>query len=296
MSADPAIQDTLLYPAHYSKEATRKTLSVIAAANRLFDTALTTVQVPAILKDIKKDYFKLDTISAGLMQVISIFIRVDDYLKAELFLYCIDDRVISKVYKLTPENKVWTSVKHMYGQDFKYARETYVPIMSFPITTIYLPEYIYAAQVSSANLSRAALAHPDYRFNLPPVAARRTDPLFCQYTDHKMTYSLKKLIPGYDSLVLAKDTTALTTLLYSPNYVFAIEAMEALIYLSKKTGITLSSATLQKIETVRSASYPFKAAGGDVSYPQEGYASLKITDQQVIDKYDRALKKGMASR
>jgi hypothetical protein len=87
--------------------------------------------------------------------------------------------------------------------------------------------------------------------------------------------------------IKAKNTRLLEKLLYSPNYLMAIYAMEGLLFLEATEGEILDNAIHNKMNELRDANIPIIYQSSDVVYHDILYRNLEISTEYIIKRFTR---------
>ncbi len=97
--------------------------------------------------------------------------------------------------------------------------------------------------------------------------------------------------PEFAALAKNHNSYMLLMLLYSPNQIMAINAMEALTFLQATSVINPQPDILQKIEEVKTSPVKIKSQSGDSTKDAQVYKDLNISQEQIVAKYNQAIEK-----
>lgn len=281
--------DSLVYPAGYKKKLLEKDSPVIELLNSFFDSTFEANQVSDKIKKIRYAKVSKTETEIGLIKVINIIIN-GTYLHADVTLDCIGNSVIRKSSLLSSHTIGRCGLRGNRTPDFKLFKTFVVPKLQFLIRVRDYSDII-ATTFSRNNLVKVAEIYKDYRFNIPSDNAKKDDwinnILYDQYnSDYACCYSYLRAPKDFVALIKNGQLSLISDLLYSPNYLYAVNAMEAMIYLANENKLVINDSIRTKMEllkmerstmTVQRTSDSFKTV--------EGYNELNTTDGQVIQKY-----------
>ena len=109
-------------------------------------------------------------------------------------------------------------------------------------------------------------------------------------TDETGDYSYDRATKDFVRLIKENKIAEVKDLLFSPNYVTSINAMESLIYLSSINKVQLTVAMNDRITEIKSGSFIILQQGSpDVFYSREGYKALNMTYEKVLKKYSSSM-------
>ncbi|OQP60789.1 hypothetical protein [Niastella populi] len=286
--------DSLVYPAGYKKNLLKKEIPVIEVLNSFFDSTFEANQVNGKLKKIrfgKTRFAKVNKTETdiGLIKVIHVIIN-GPYLHADVKLDCIGNIVIRKSILLNSNSIGRCGLHGNQITDFKMFKTFVIPKLKFPISVRDYADII-ATGFLQKNLAKAAEINKDYRFNLPSDKAKKDDwinnILYNQYnSDSACCYSYYQPPEDFVALIRNGQLALINDLLYSPNYLYAVNAMEAMIYLANENKLVINDSIRTKMELLKQErSVLTVQRTSDVLGIMQGYNELKTTNQQVIQKY-----------
>jgi hypothetical protein len=96
-------------------------------------------------------------------------------------------------------------------------------------------------------------------------------------------YVVEEIVP----IVKNKNITLLEQLLYSPNHILAIYAMEALTFFELSEQQILDDQTHKKMNEIRNSGIPIQYQYSDVVKHGILYKNIKLSNQQLVNKFGR---------
>lgn len=291
--------DSLVYPAGYKKKLLEKETPVIEVLNSFFDSTFEADQVSEKLKKIsyaKIRYAKVSKTETdiGLLKVIHIIIN-GPYLHAEVKLDCIGNIVIRKSILLRSQTIGRCGLHGNRITDFKLFKTFVLPKLQFLISVRNYSDII-ATRFLQKYLVKAAEIYKNYRFNIPSDKGEKDDwinkILYNQYnSDSACCYTYYQPPEDFVALIRNGQLALINDLLYSPNYLYAVNAMEAMIYLANENKLVINNSIRTKMELLKQErSVLTVQRTSDVFGIMQGYNELKTTNQQVIQKYRNGIR------
>ena len=279
-------------PQTYNHRKTRQLTDLLQTMSTLYDDSLTRNTLAARLKRFREGNISVDTVNLGGLSIITVYVELERYLRAKLQFSCIGDYVVAQRYELQPVTLTWCSDHAIGFFDFNFCRAVYAENISFPLRYT-RNDYFYSVRLSPVNRRAAAADWPQYALylSLDSTGDPHTDRLLAEsyFVWNWDTYRDDRPDHRFLELARSANKSVLTGMLYSPNYYYAVNAMEALIYLAASQQLTLDADVLRRIDQLKNATSPIRSQHSDVVYRRNGYADLKISDEQVIAKYRTAL-------
>ncbi|MCS3798976.1 hypothetical protein [Niastella sp. OAS944] len=281
--------DSMVYPASYKMKSLKKELPVIGVLNSFFDSTFEVDQVSDKLKKIRYAKVSKTETEIGLIKVIDININ-GSYLHAKVTLDCIGNSVIRKKCILSSHTEARCGLYGNRIPDFKLFKTFVVPKLQFLIKVIDYSEII-ATSFLQNNLVKVAEIYKDYRFNIPSDKAKKDDwinnILYNQYnSDKACCYSYVQAPKDFVALIKNGQIALICDLLYSPNYLYAVNAMEAMIYLANENKLVINDTIRAKMESLKLEKSTMTVQRSfDTFKIVRWYNELKTTDNQVIQKY-----------
>lgn len=285
--------DSLVYPAGYKKKWLEKDAQVIELLNNLFDSTFEADQVSEKLKKLRDAKVSKTETDIGLIKVIKIDLT-GAYLYAGITLDCIGNSVIRKNSTLGSSPKGRCGLYGNSIPDLKLFKTFVVPKLQFLITIMDNSE-IRASAFLQNNLAKVAGIYKNYRFNIPAVTGKKDDwvnkMLYNQYnSDSACCYSYLRPPANFVALIRTGQLALISDLLYSPNYLYAVNAMEAMTYLANENKLVINDSIRTKMESLKLESSILTVQKTfDLFSTIVGYKGLNITTQQVIRKYRNSI-------
>ncbi len=281
--------DSLLYPAGYKKSLLKKDLPVIEVLNSFFDSTFEAAGVNKELNKIRHAKVSKTETEIGLIKVIHIIID-GPYWDAYVTLDCIGNSVIRKNILLSSNTISRCGLHGNRITDFKLFKTFVIPKLQFLIRVRDYSDIIATGFLQN-NLAKAAEIYKDYRFNIPSDKAKKDDwinnILYNQYnSDSACCYTYYRPPQEFIALIKNGQLALITDLLYSPNYLYGVNAMEAMIYLANENKLVINDSMRTKMELLKQEKSLLTVQRTSDAYGiYQGYNQLKTTNQQVIDKY-----------
>lgn len=285
-------KDVYHYPAKYAKSELKKTAAIISVLNKLLGKDLPVSKLDTVLNRLnKKIRLGREEKLNGLIRVNQIMIG-DEYFRAELTFESIDDYFIRKKGDLFTSTKAYCGLYQERIPDFQLLKKYLVNNFNFPIG-IMDNEHLTVRVFNEDHLRAVSEKHPDYNFGIPDANTEKrvAGILYSQYNnDSSRNYHYGYVNSNFLYLVQHDNVDALKTLLYSPNYSFAVQAMESLIYLAGINKVVIDDRLKERIAAVRASVLPITSQNSDVIYTHAGYKEINQTDAQIIRKYQNSFR------
>ncbi|MDF2191565.1 hypothetical protein [Paraflavitalea sp. CAU 1676] len=200
----------------------------------------------------------------------------------------IDSVIIRKKMLLETYTKSTCNGTAYKVPDFRLLRGHLVPLLTFPITMRDVI-YLYADTLLETNLARLATQYQDYSFATTTGIAHDTanQVLRKQFnSDRACCYERMRIDRDILALAGQNRIDVLKLLLYSPSYYYAVQAMEALIYLEHQGKITFTEPLKEKIRLIKQSNNPITyQTAPDVEMIVKGYQAFRMNDEEIINKY-----------
>jgi hypothetical protein len=287
---DDFCQDSVYSFGGHKKRKLKREYAVINFLNRVFTGNDSLPQLLQQLQRIRKVRIGSDSAFNGLIRTDKIVFNTD-YSHVELFLESMDNLVYRKRFEIycTPSSRCGNGHRVL---DFQWFKEIWAPHFQAPLHVMDL--IILQSEIwNERNIQQTATNHPDYiiKTNAPGDSSWINTIYANQFRkDSSCCYLSWRVEHPWKSLVKKDRWDVLKDLLYSPNYFMAIHAMEALIYGKDQQKVTLSNNDLQKIESLKKASYKITLQSTyDVFITLSSYRSIKTSDNTIINKYKMAV-------
>jgi hypothetical protein len=284
-----ACDQGIKFPASYKASKIRSDLRIMSFINSQFNNKSIK---PGIEKEISKVRNKKISIVKsvnGLIEANDITI-LGEYLWANVKLDFIDNFLVrSKVLLRTTTHGRCGSHTHLL--DFKVVREYFIKDAKILFHIGY--DEMTSDTIYSGNLALLAEQRKDYKFSIPGSSTEGwINEIFTKqyYTDSAGAYNYAIAPRYYIKLIKENKIAEVTDLLFSPNYITSVNAMEALLYLSSVNKVRLTKQLNDKMVEIKNDSFIIMQQGSsDVYYRRNGYKELRTTDERVIKKYSSSM-------
>jgi len=136
-----------------------------------------------------------------------------------------------------------------------------------------------------------AQKYPAYKF-IPNIDNEQLkDRLFAATYLQASSYHNKVVPELFTILVKLKEYGTITSLLYSPNHLIAVNAYESLVYLRSSKAMEINSQLEGKMKSIAGSSIEIPVFCGRDCIPTNfPYNTLKISERNIYDKYEAVLK------
>ncbi len=268
---------------HISKKERRWDKKIILFLNDVYNKDLS-------LQEIKRRYAKISpnqiTFDFNEMVDLGGFKRYESRIYSEgnlhinLLLILVDDTILyKKIYFMTEtRTNCIDQMGVMSEYDVKYLEEYCLKLIDFPIL---VKDWIYGISTDKTiykNLiSFKAKGYKGFDID----TSKRLDDLIFFQTYH---YGSKGPIVWIKDLYKQNKVDSLTEFLHSPNYVVALDAMEALLALNRLKNVALAGEVLKKMEQIKNADTVIWWASSDVIYHRT-YKELNLSESEILEKY-----------
>ena len=164
-------------------------------------------------------------------------------------------------------------------QDLNYLETNIVPLADFPFSNCGHCSFISSDTVLLDKLKK--LTSSQYRFFISPSDNDINNMTWFRTDRYMMDY----VVTDISKIVKEVNIKLLLTLLYSPNLILSIYAMEGLTYLIETAQIKIPFNIQQKMEEVKNSDTKIIWQNSDVVHSGLTYKELKISNQNIITKY-----------
>lgn len=288
---DDFCQDSVYRFGKYQKRKLKREFAVLSFLHRMFTGNDKLSQLLEELRKIRKVRIWNDSSFNGLIRTDEIIINTD-YTRTKLFLESINNLVYRKRIETDCTPYLRCGVGGYSKLDFQWFKEIWAPHIQSPFHVIDLM-HLQSETWNYRNIELAATTYPKYifKFNALDDSSWIKTIYANQFRkDSSCCYHSWRVEDPWKSLVKKNRWDVLKDLLYSPNYFMAIHAMEAIIYGQDQQKVTLSNNDLQKIESLKKASYKITLQSTyDVFITHSSYRSIKTSDNKIINKYKMAI-------
>ena len=256
----------------------------------MFQDDFTEIILEKELQKIKSIRISKEQKVNGLIKVVHLILN-GNYLRVEAKLELIDSNTFRKSCVLSTSTNGRCGHAKFRIFDFKLLKECLIPDMTFKIS--FRNNLIESGKFIKRSLILSSKNHSDYKFNIP-VADRLdfVDRIFLnQYnSDSSCCYSYLQAHRDFVTLVKSDNTDVIKNLLYSPNYFYSIQAMEAILYLNSINKIVIDDSMKERMRFIKQSDCPLTIQKTeDLFMTVGGYKEIKTTDEAVIKKYQKSL-------
>ncbi len=279
----------MTFPSKYKASKVSADRRIMSFVNNLFNDKTIKSDVEEGLSRVKKKGIPIKTVQNGLIESNDITI-LGTYLWVNVKFDFIDNVLIrSKITMRTNTHGKCGSHTHLL--DFKVIRDFFVRDAKMLFNVGY--DEMASDTIYSDNLSSLARKRNDYKFSIPGSNTEEwvNKILVKQYqTDSSGAYDYAKAPRSFVMLIKENRIEVVKDLLYSPNYVTSVNAMEATLYLKSIGKLQLSTELNNRITQIKNGSFTIMQQGApDVLYKREGYKELQMTDEKAIRKYSLSM-------
>lgn len=241
----------------------------------------------------KNDLVQSQNMQAGIIGLKEF--KIDEnagYIATDIWLTVIDDKIIYKkfVIKNTAKRKCAVENTTIPFFDFVYLKGL-VNDIDFPVYGCANCDSLVVDTLYQSLFNEAEKKYPVYKF-IPNVTNQRLKELLFTATYLQAgSYHNKEADGLFIQLLKLKEYATITSLLYSPNHLMAVNAYEALAYLRSTRAFDINSQLEEKMQSIASSPVEIPVfCGRDCKPTSFPYSTLKITERNIYDKYDAALK------
>jgi hypothetical protein len=214
------------------------------------------------------------------------------YLATDIWLTVIDDKIIYKkfVIRNIAKRKCATGDPIPFF-DYVYVKKELVNEIDFPIEGCANCDSLVVDTLYESLYNEMVQKYAAYKF-IPDAADRQLkDELFAATFFQPGSYHNKETPELFARLVKLKAYETLNSLLYSPNHLMAVNAYEAMIYLRSTRALEVNAQQEEKMKSIAAGKTEIPVfCGRDCKPANYPYSTLKITERNIYDKYDAALK------
>lgn len=223
----------------------------------------------------------------GLITINTIILN-SSYLHVELRIESIDNLIFRKKLSLTTTTSGSCDVSRDRVLDLRLLKKIFINDFHhrFEISSnreLFVNEFI------DSNLLLVEKKHQGYKVSLPSEKnpAWLNELLSGQYdNDSACCYKFNKADKRFVKLISNGQIDIINDLLFSPNNFYAINAMEALIFLSKENKIRIDESTQVKIDSIKQNHFSITAQFTyDLFKTFNGYLEMGVVDQDIVNKY-----------
>ena len=241
----------------------------------------------------KNDLVQSQNMQAGMLGLKQF--KIDEnagYMATDIWLTVIDDKIIYKkfVIRNTAKRKCATDNAPIPFFDYAYLKSM-VNTIDFPIYGCANCDSLVVDTLYQSLFNEMEQKYAAYKF-IPNVENKTIkDQIFTATYLQAGSYHNKEADALFIQLLKLKEYETIGSLLYSPNHLMAVNAYEALVYLKSTRAWDINAQLEEKMKTIAASSAEIPVfCGRDCKPTNFPYSTLKITERNIYDKYDAALK------
>ena len=284
--------DKIYYPAKYNKKGIKSDKEIIYFLNKIFKEEFTPSTFENELSKLKRTRKSKEEKINGLLKANHLILN-GNYLRVEGRIEFIDNVIHRIFFTLSTKTNGRCGESNFRVLDFKLLKECFLRDIDFNI--FYKNTVIELAKFYPDKIAAAAKNYTDYSFNTPEInkSGAINDILLNQYnSDSSCCYSFLKANKDFVKLIEDNRIDIIKSLLFSPNYFYSLNAMEAVIYLNSINKIAIDNKMKEKIDAIKNATFQVTIQRSEDSFMTvKGYKEINTTDEAVITKIKNSLKK-----
>lgn len=241
----------------------------------------------------KNDLVQSQNMQAGMVGLMQF--NVDEnagYITSDIWLTVIDDKIIYKkfVIKNTAKRKCAADNAPIPFFDYVYLKGM-VNAIDFPIYGCANCDSLVVDTLYQSLFNEMEQKYPAYKF-IPNVENKTLkDQLFNATYLQAGSYHNKEADGLFIQLLKLKEYETIGSLLYSPNHLMAVNAYEALVYLKSTRAWDINLQLEEKMKSIAGSPAEIPVfCGRDCKPTNFPYSTLKISERNIYDKYDVAMK------
>jgi hypothetical protein len=279
-------------PATVRDKSVKKDKENIRYLSKLYNAAMSNKD---FVQDAKKQ--ELDQSSSRRAGLVSMneykFHSAAGYLPITIWLTVIDNRIIYKKFIIINAAKRKCAVNNtpITFFDYGYLKKEIVNDIDFPIYGCANCDSLVVDTLYQSLYNEIVQKYPAYKF-MPDVTNEQLQHLLFAATYLQAGYYHNKVVPEiFIQLIKLKEYKIITSLLYSPNHLMAVNAYEALVYLKSTSALEINSPLEEKMKSIAGSNIEIPVFCGRDCIPTNfPYNTLKISERNIYDKYEAALK------
>jgi hypothetical protein len=280
----------ILYKNNFNKLYLKNDLSSLSFINDIFTNDKPINKLLLYKKKIKGVKISIVEKSSGILNNIQIYIG-GTYIYASVSFDFIDSIIINKECKLSFVTNGICKNDQSRTLDFNFLKKNVARNIDFLIKI--RDRDVISKKNEIDNVNFISKNYPNYSFNLPILNNKSwfNDFLRDQFISSEYNYySREKADLNFIKLIMEDSIDLIKSLLYSPNYFYAVNAMETIIYLNSINRIVIDDKMKEKIEAIKNSPYKITIQHTpDYFGTVNGYGEIKMTDKAVIQKVKKSL-------
>lgn len=283
-------QNLLKFPEKYNKRKVKFDSRFIPFINLINSNKLTRIgDIHFFVRKIGKSALIIDQEKNGIINSEQILLK-GKYLRVNIYVSYIDSVLIRS------KSMISTSSHGICGDystllDYNYIKNFFISYFAFRLTPGF--DFLTADTIYSENLKLLAERQNEYQFNIPGSNTEKwiNDIFEKQYqSDSSEVYKYHSPPESFQKLIREGKLKEIKSLLFSPNYIISVNAMEAILYLAHIKKVELTPEIVNKINQIKEAPFIILQLGApDVFYKRRGYKELNMTDEMIIRKYSLSM-------
>lgn len=241
----------------------------------------------------KNDLVQSQNMQAGIIGLKEF--KIDEnagYLATDIWLTVIDDKIIYKrfVIRNIAKRKCVTDNLPVPFFDYVYFKGL-VNAVDFPVYGCANCDSLVVDTLYQSLFNEVQQKFPDYKFIPDAENKQLKDQLFNATYFQPGSYHNKEADGLFIQLLKLKEYATITNLLYSPNHLMAVNAYEAMTYLRSTRALEVNAQQDEKMKAIAASKVEIPVyCGRDCKPTNFPYSTLKISERNIYDKYDEALK------
>lgn len=254
----------------------------IALLNSFYNKELKSKEIQEEIKKIQTRKPSFDTIKLGAVTKYETRIYSEGNLEIFISFSTYKENIVFKRIFFNTRTSTDCILPFQNGisqHDFKYLENNVIPLANFPFSDCRNCSYISCDTVFFSKLKDFLSA--EHRFFLTQEEEYLNNLTWFKVDTYMLDFAHNDLI----EIVEADNQELLLKLLYSPNHILSLYAMEGLIYLNETRKIQLPIDVQQKMEQVKNSDIRINIQYSDVIRRGFTYKDLKINKQKIITKF-----------
>ena len=267
---------------HISKKRIKYDKYRIAFLNSFYNLDLTQKEIHDQMDKFYRHKWGFDTIKLGAVTKYETRIYSEGNLEMFISFSTYEEKIVFKRIYFRTKTLTGCIQPYQYGisqYDFNYLESTIIPIADFPFSYCRNCSYISCDTVFLSKLKSNSSS--DYYFfsssndkEINNLTWFRIDKYMMDYADNDISKFVKE-----------RNQELLIKLLYSPNHILSLYAMEGLTYLVETSQIEIPTEIHNKMEQVKNSETKITWQYSDVVKHGLTYKDLKIGKQIILTKF-----------
>lgn len=280
----------LYYPETYKYKKIAEDKKILLQLNEILLKDFSVEKLISQLSKGKNNKIQIGEKKNGLISIIH-FLFKGNFIKIDLKVEAIDSSIYRKNIAISTFSNGRCGESKFRIFDFNVFKKYFLTDLLFKIN--FGNNELQSKSYDEKKLLKLSSNHTSYNFSMPTSSndGYVNAILLNQYNnDSARYYSYLKAPSDFIFLIKNHKYDLLQDLLFSPNYLYSVNAMESLQYLSGKNEINLDESLKKQIEIIRHSNYIIAIKKTDDLFMDvNGYSELKMTDDFIIKKYKNSL-------